>query len=258
MPSGVQFVAGDRAAELFQVGGAGIVERVAEGVVRRDEVPLLAVLAVEQIGHRVRFHPRRVADAIDVPVAVLAGDRIGVTAGDDVQNLLFGGDLRYRRGDAGIHVADNEIDVVALDQLACLLHAGADVIGRVFDQQLDLPPEDAALGVDLLDGVFGADDFVSGRSRIDTGQRIDHSHLDVVGRPGRDHEGRCDLHHAGGCGRLEHRAAIKLLRNLLVFHCLPPFAALRPLYLKFIRGTRARRSSKVEQNRTERLSPLPC
>ena len=50
-----------------------------------------------------------------------------------------------------------KLDLVALDQLARLLHAGADVVGRILDQQLDLAAEDAALGVDLLDRELGAD-----------------------------------------------------------------------------------------------------
>ena len=44
-----EFVAGDRAAELFQISRAGFIERVAKGVVRRDEVPFLAVLVVQQV-----------------------------------------------------------------------------------------------------------------------------------------------------------------------------------------------------------------
>ena len=37
-----QLVAGDGAAELLQIVGAGVIQRVAEGVVGRDEVPFLA------------------------------------------------------------------------------------------------------------------------------------------------------------------------------------------------------------------------
>jgi hypothetical protein len=43
--------------------------------------------------------------------------------------------LRDRGRDAGIDVADHEIHLIALDQLACLLHASANVVGRVFDQE---------------------------------------------------------------------------------------------------------------------------
>src|SRR6185312_7572443 len=120
-----QLIAGDGATEPFQIGGAGIVERVAEGIVRCDEVPFLAVFGIEQIGHRVGFHAGRIADAVDVPVAVFAGNRIGVAAGHDMEDLFLRGDLRDRGGDAGVHIANNEIDVVAFDELAGFLHAGA-------------------------------------------------------------------------------------------------------------------------------------
>ena len=95
-----------------------------------------------------------------------------------MQDFLFGGDLGDRRGDAGIDVADHEVDLIALDQLARLLHAGADVVGGIFHQQFDLTSENAALGVHLLDGELGAHHLVAGRRGIDAGERIDHAHPD--------------------------------------------------------------------------------
>ena len=105
-----------------------------------------------------------------------------------MEDLFLRGDLRDRGGDAGVHVADDEIDVVAFDELAGFLHAGAHVVGGVFDQQLELPAHDAALGVDLVDRELGAHDFVAGRRGINAGQRIDHSHFDVIGRAHRNDE----------------------------------------------------------------------
>ena len=84
-----------------------------------------------------------------------------MAAGNDVQDFLFGGNLGDRRGDAGIDVADDEVDLVALDQLARLLHAGADVVGGILDQQFDLAPENAAFGVDLLDRELGSHHLVA-------------------------------------------------------------------------------------------------
>jgi len=43
---------------------------------------------------------------------------VGVAARNDVQDFLLGGDLRDSLRDAGVHVADDEIHLVALDQLA--------------------------------------------------------------------------------------------------------------------------------------------
>ena len=101
-----------------------------------------------------------------------------MAAGNDVQDLLFAGDLGDRGGDAGIDVADHEVDLVALDQLACLLHAGADVVGGIFHQQFDLASENAAFGVHLLDGELGAHHLVAGRRGIDAGEGIDHADPD--------------------------------------------------------------------------------
>ena len=112
-----------------------------------------------------------------------------MAAGDDVQHLLLAGDLRHRDRDAGIDVADDEADLVALDQLARLLHAGADVVGGVLDQELDRPAQNAALLVDLLDGKFGADHLVLRERGINAGQRIDHSDPDRRFASGLDDEG---------------------------------------------------------------------
>ena len=71
-----------------------------------------------------------------------------------------------------------DVDVVAIDQLVGLLHAGADVVGRILDQQLDLAAENAALLVDLGFGIFGAVDLALRQRRQDAGQRIDHADLD--------------------------------------------------------------------------------
>ena len=102
-----------------------------------------------------------------------------------------------------------KIDLVALDQLARLLHAGADVVGGILDQQLDRPPQHAALGVDLLDGKLGADHFVLRHGGINAGQRIDHADADRRFAARRDDEGRRDLQGTGCGGAFEHGATIE-------------------------------------------------
>ena len=94
------------------------------------------------------------------------------------KHLLFIGHLRHGVGDAGIHVAEDDIDLVAVDQLARLLHAGADIVGRILDQKLDLTAENAALLIDFGVGVFGAVDLALRQRRQHAGQRIDHADLD--------------------------------------------------------------------------------
>ncbi len=66
-------------------------------------------------------------------------------------------------------------DLIALDQLARLLHAGADVVGRILDKQFERTPENAACGVDLVDRELGAHHFVLRDRGIDAGQGIDHA-----------------------------------------------------------------------------------
>ena len=208
-PERGEFVPRDGAAELLQVGGAGVVERVAECIIRRDEVPFLAVLAEQQVGDRIRFHAGGVAHAIDVPLAILAGDAVGVPARDDVQHLLLGGDLGDGLGNAGIHVTDDERDLVALDQLAGLLDTGADVVCGILHQKLDRAPQHAALRVDLLDGKLCADQFVLRHGGINPRERIYHADADRRFAARRDDERRRDLQGTGCGGAFEHGATIE-------------------------------------------------
>jgi len=60
-----------------------------------------------------------------------------MAARHDVKDFLLGGHLRHRIGDAGVNVAEDYGDLVAVDQLSRLLHAGADIIGRILNQELD-------------------------------------------------------------------------------------------------------------------------
>src|SRR6516165_6373127 len=203
-----QLVAGDRAAELSEVGLRRLLQRMAERVVRRDEVPLLAVLVEQQFGNGVGLHLRRVTHAIDVPVAILAGDAVSVATGDNVQHLLLVRHLGDGERDPRIHIADEELDAVAFDQLARLLHASADVIGRVLDQELNFAAEHATLGVDLFDGVFNADQFILRHRGVDAGEWIDHADFDRVGGARRPYKGPGDLGETGDGAGLDHGAAV--------------------------------------------------
>jgi len=203
-----QLVACDGAAELSEVGLRCLLQRMAERVVRRDEVPLLAVLVEQQFGDGVGLHLRRVTDAIDVPVAILAGDTVSVATGDDVQDLLLVRHLGDGERDPRIHIADEELDAVAFDQLTRLLHTSADVISRVLDQELNLAVKHATLGVDLLDGVFNADQFILRHCCVNAGEWIYYADLDRVRGARRPYEGRGDLGETGDGTSLNNSAAI--------------------------------------------------
>ncbi len=209
-----EFVAGHRAAELRQVNRRRLLQRMAESVVGRDEMPFLAVLLEQQAANRIRLHGGGVAHPVDVPFAVGASDRVGVAARDDVKNFLLIADLGDCLSDPRVDVADQEGHLIAVDQLARLLHAGADVVGGILDQQLERAPENSAGGVDLIDRELGADHFVLRHRRVDAGQRIDHADPDRRIRARRNHEGRRYAQGAEPGSAFENRTAVESTRRI--------------------------------------------
>ena len=125
-----------------------------------------------------------------------------------MEHALLEGDIRHRLRQPRVDVADEEVDLVALDQLVGLLHRDGGVgAGRILDQQLDLAAEDAALGVDLVDRELGADQFVLAERGVGAGQRIVEADLDVVGRARGLNEGRGELATPADRGGLDDGAA---------------------------------------------------
>ena len=208
MPSGVRSpptLSPPSAADRLDHAG---LERVAEGVVGRDVIEFLAVVLDQRGGDGVRLHLRRVADAEHVPVAARAGDRVGMAAGNDVQDALFVRHLRHGERERRVHVAEQEIDLVALDQLARLLHRRAGVAaGRILDDELDRTAENAALGVDLLERHLAADQFVLAERGVGAGQRIVEADPDRVRGARANDEGARDLHCGEGQPRFDEPAA---------------------------------------------------
>src|SRR5262249_43400842 len=83
---------------------------------------------------------------------------------------------------------------VPLYQLARLLYGSAGIAaGRILDQQLNLPAEDAAARIDLLDRELCADQIVLAEGRVRSGQWIVEADLDGVGGARRDDEGGGEL-----------------------------------------------------------------
>ena len=173
-----------RTSELFQARFKTLLQRVAEGIVGGDEVPLLAELIEQQLGDGVGLHPRRIADAKNIPVTIASRHRVGVAAGDDVQHLGLVRYLTDRERHRGIDVAEKEVDLVALDQLVGLLHRRTGVgAGRVLGYERDLSAEDAALGVDLLDRQFASYLLVLAELGVGACERIVEAELDGLIRP---------------------------------------------------------------------------
>ena len=152
--------------------------------------------------------------------------RVGMAAGHDVEHALLEADVRHRLRQRRVDVADQEVDLVALDQLERLLHRGGGVAaGRILDQQLDLAAENAALGVDLLDGELRADQFVLAERGEGAGQRIVEADLDrLVGERLYD-ERACNLHGADRqtglqyCSPLYRPADTILGHRVLLLRC---------------------------------------
>ena len=208
-----------------ELGAAGLragrletrLQRVAEGVVGSDVVPLLAGVLDDRRRHRVGLHLRRVADAEHVPVAARASDGVGVAAGDHVQDALLAGDLGHGQRQGRIDVAEQEADLVAVDQLSRLLDRRTGVAaGGILDEELDLPTENAALGVDLLDRQLAADHLVLADRGIGARERIVEADLHRVCGAHRNDERRRQLQQAGARGSLDHLASANRLLRLRV------------------------------------------
>jgi len=79
------------------------------------------------------------------------------------------------------------------------LHAGADIVGRVFDQQFDRPAQNAAFLVDLFRGEFRPDHFALRQRSINAGERIDHADPHRRFAAGLNNEGGSNLR-CSNCG----------------------------------------------------------
>jgi hypothetical protein len=117
-----------------------------------------------------------------------------------MQNALFVGHLRHGEGERRIVVAEQEVDLVAFDELARLHDRSPGIpAGGVLDDELDWTAEYAALGVDGLDRHLTADQFVFPERPDGAGQRIVEADPDRVGGARADDERTRNPQ--GGCGK---------------------------------------------------------
>src|SRR6185312_3329832 len=100
------------------------------------------------------------------------------------------------------------VDLVALDQLVRLLHAGAGVVGAVLDKELDLAAQDAALLVELLDRPLGALDLGDREGRQAAGDWVDETDLHRRLAARLDDEGTGELRAGDGRRRSQKRTAL--------------------------------------------------
>jgi len=147
-------------------------------------------------------------------MTIRAGHGICVTAGDDVQGLQLVRYFAERHCHCRIDVAQQEVDLVAPDQLARLLHCNA-AIGarRVLCQQLRFAGENTAFRIDLVDRQLTSDLLILAELGVGAGERIVETELDLVGSSRGDDEGSGELGYAGRSRHPEDGSAVELPRT---------------------------------------------
>ena len=131
-----------------------LVGALAPGIVGIDDRPHLAEVlhAPRHAGGRDRVG---VGAGAEREARALRAGHLGRLAGREVDRLELGRDRHRRQHHAGMHRADDELGIAALDQVAQLARAGSRVRFGVFGGELDLAAGDAAALVDDVDRGLG-------------------------------------------------------------------------------------------------------
>ena len=125
-----------------------------------------------------------------------------------MQDLLLVGDLRHRERERRVYVAEQEIDLVAIDQLARLQHGRARVAaGGILHDQLDVAVKNASLRIDLFDRELTANQFVFASPCKGASQGIVEADLHGIGGSRAQGEGTSNLQDADRETGLEKGAA---------------------------------------------------
>jgi hypothetical protein len=220
---------------------------MAEGVIGRDVIPLLAGVLDQRAGDGVGFHLRGVADAEHVPMAIGAGDWIGVAAGHYMEDAFFERHVGYRGSERRIDIADQERDLVAIDQFSSLLDSSAGIpAGGVLHKQLRLATNYAALSVDLRKRKLRADQFVLPERRVSARQRIIEADLYLLVGKRLDNKWAGNLHRADRETSLEDRPPFdRDTRDILGHPILSPKAS---WFTVLMAGHLGRNGSIVQSN----------
>jgi len=175
----------------------------------RDGVPLEGLLG-QQDGGRAAFDEGVRGRAKDVPVPLVLGQRRGLGDRDEEQRLVLLGDLGDGERHATVNDAGQEVDLLLEDEIARLANAHVGLGLIVADDELELPPEDPARRIDLLDGHLVAGDGGLGVRRGGAAEPVDDTDLDGLLR-GRRRGGReraeCDQGNSGQDRGPLHRAS---------------------------------------------------
>ena len=167
-----------------------------------DRVAVLVVVACDPVlGIRLLRQPLRrgaarhlgvLVHAEDVPVPLLPGDLFALGEGHDEGDLLLLRKIRYGERHRAADRPDEEVDVLLEDELLRHRQPYVGLVLVVPGDELDLPPEDAPLRVDLPDLQLEPVEHVVGVRRGRAGVRVHEPDLDGVRRKprrGREHQG---------------------------------------------------------------------
>ena len=191
---------GDRGLELLEPGPEALPGLVSVLVVGPDVRPLDVGELGRPLGQETTLLPGVRAHPEDVAVALLPGERVGQGLRGEEEDLLLQGEVGHGEPDRGGEGPHEELDPLLEHQLLRVLDPLVRPELVVAEEHLDLPPEETALLVDLLqrhlDG--GAVGRGEGRPRSRVG--VDVPDLDRRLRPGRpdeaEREGETDDPHA--------------------------------------------------------------
>ncbi len=209
-----QIVTGEIAAIGFHEALADFQEVMAERIVGRLRIPLLALdqtIAQERAADGFDIHRILRLDVEHVALAILAAQRVGIAAGIDEQRLVARGDLRDGQARGGRNLADDAGDLVALDHAFGLGRCGLRV-DRVFLEQFDLAAHHAARRVDLFHREVDRHHGIFAERPEKAGARRQMTDSDDVGglraQNGRRGHSR---HQRNAAGRLQQAAARELI-----------------------------------------------
>jgi hypothetical protein len=112
-----------------------------------------------------------------------------------------------RERDRRVQITENEIGLIAVDQLPRLSLPGADAICRILDEEPRFATENAAGAINLVESELRAGDFSLGEFGVDPGQGFDHSELYRLFAQRAHRQRGGDVHGAKGETTPDHCAA---------------------------------------------------
>ena len=164
---------------LDDLGGVGF-QRVAEGIVRGQEEPVLAAVVHHRTARALGQGPSVIGIVDGVGRALLVGQGRGAGAVVDVDALLLLGHLGQRQGHAGVGATEQHGQVLRVDPFARLGGGNVRLVLMVLGQQLNGLTQH--LATEIIDGhLDGQGTVLAVHVRVVAGHVGDEANLDLVG-----------------------------------------------------------------------------